>query len=158
MNKRPLQIAMAVLGAVPVLTGILTMLGLGDPIYASAGIPANALLDSNLRFFGGLWLVLGMSVFWLIPRIEKETTLFRALWLMIFVGGIGRLISMLFLGLPPLPFIGFRRSKSLARQSSSCGRRTWLNHAHPPQSRGLAPASRGKSLISNGQPAASATA
>lgn len=107
MNKRPLQIAMCALGAVPVITGVLTMLGLSDPIYSSAGIPANALLDSNLRFFGGLWLVLGIAVYWLVPRIEQETALFRRLWPMIFMGGIGRPTSMFFLGLPPLPFVGF---------------------------------------------------
>ena len=98
---------MCVLGMVPVATGVLTMLGLGDPIYASAGLPANVLLDSNLRFFGGLWFVLGLAVFWLVPRIEQETTLFRVLWLMIFAGGIGRLLSMLVAGMPPIPFIGF---------------------------------------------------
>lgn len=107
MNKRPLQIAMCALGVIPVVTGFLTMLGLSDPIYSSAGIPANALLDSNLRFFGGLWLVLGLAVYWVVPRIEKEVALFRVLWLMIFAGGIGRLISMLVLGQPPLPFVGF---------------------------------------------------
>lgn len=107
MNKRPLQIAMGALGAIPVITGVLTMLGLSGPIYSSASIPANALLDSNLRFFGGLWLVLGLAVYWLVPRIESETTLFRALWLMIFMGGVGHLISMIFLGLLPLPFVGF---------------------------------------------------
>jgi len=107
MSKRPLQITMAALGAIPLITGILTMLGLGDPIYASAHIPQNALLDSNLRFFGGLWLGVGIAMYWLIPNIEKQTALFRALWLMIFLGGIGRLLSMLFLALPPWPFIGF---------------------------------------------------
>jgi predicted membrane channel-forming protein YqfA (hemolysin III family) len=107
INKRTLQIAMCALGAVPVATGVLTMLGLSDPIYSSAGIPANALLDSNLRFFGGLWLVLGLAVYWLVPRIEEQTALFRVLWLMIFAGGIGRLVSMVFVGLPPLPFVGF---------------------------------------------------
>jgi hypothetical protein len=107
MKKRPLQMAMCALGAIPVVTGILTMLGLSDPIYSSAGLPADALLDSNLRFFGGLWLVLGLAVYWLVPRVETETALFRTLWFMIFMGGIGRLISMFFLGLPPLPFIGF---------------------------------------------------
>jgi predicted membrane channel-forming protein YqfA (hemolysin III family) len=107
MNKGPLQIAIGLLGLIPVLTGVFTMLGLKDPIYASAGIPANALLDSNLRFFGGLWLVLGVALYWLIPRLERERVLFRALWLMIFVGGIGRLLSMLLLGLPPWPFVGF---------------------------------------------------
>jgi uncharacterized protein YjeT (DUF2065 family) len=107
MNKRGLQFATGLLGIIPVVTGIITMFGLGDPIYAAAKIPANALLDSNLRFFGGVWLGLGLALFWLIPGIDRQTALFRVLWGMIFLGGIGRLLSMIFLGAPPLPFIGF---------------------------------------------------
>jgi hypothetical protein len=107
MNKRGLQIATGLLGAIPVVTGIITMFGLGDPIYSAAKIPANALLDSNLRFFGGVWLGLGLALYWLIPSIDRQTVLFRVLWGMIFLGGIGRLLSMIFLGWPPLPFIGF---------------------------------------------------
>lgn len=107
MNKRNLQIAMALLGAIPVLTGIISMFGLSDPLYASAAIPPNALLDSNLRFFAGVWLGLGLALYWIIPSIEKQTLLFRVLWGMIFLGGIGRLASMLFLAIPPLPFVGF---------------------------------------------------
>jgi hypothetical protein len=107
IGKRALQIATGVLGAVPVLTGLIGMFGLSDPIYAAAGIPANALLDSNLRFFSGVWLGLGVAIYWLIPRIEVQTILFRVVWGMIFVGGLGRLLSMLFLALPPIPFIGF---------------------------------------------------
>lgn len=107
MHKRPLQIATAILGAVPVLTGAVGMMGLSDPLYASAAIPAQALLDSNLRFLSGIWLGLGLAVFWLVPRIEQQTVLYRLLWGMIFIGGIGRLLSMVFAGLPPLPFIGF---------------------------------------------------
>jgi uncharacterized protein YjeT (DUF2065 family) len=107
MNKRGLQIATGLLAAIPVLTGIITMLGLSDPIYAAAKIPANALLDSNLRFFGGVWLGLGLALYWLIPGIDRQTVLFRVLWGMIFLGGIGRLLSTFFLGWPPLPFVGF---------------------------------------------------
>ncbi len=107
MNKRPLQILTAILGMVPILTGIIGLFGLSDPIYASAGLPANALLDSNLRFLSGVWLGLGLTVIWLIPRIETQTVLFRVLWGMIFLGGVGRLLSMLFLGWPPIPFIAF---------------------------------------------------
>ena len=51
--------------------------------------------------------VLGIAMYWLIPRVEQQTVLFRTLWIMIFVGGLGRLFSMLFLGLRPAPFIGF---------------------------------------------------
>ena len=107
MSKRPLQIAMLVLGTVPVITGIFTMLGLDDPLYASANLPRNALLDSNLRFFGGVWLGVGLAAWWMIPSIEKHSSLFRVLWAMIFMGGVGRVLSMTLLGFPPAPFIGF---------------------------------------------------
>ncbi len=107
MSRRRLQIALGLLGVIPVVTGVLTMMGLSDPIYAAAGLPVHPLLDSNLRFLGGLWLVSGLAMFWLVPRIERETTLFRTLWLMVFAGGIGRLLSMVFVGLPPWPFVGF---------------------------------------------------
>jgi hypothetical protein len=70
-------------------------------------MPQNVLLDSNLRFFSGVWLGLGLALFWLIPNIEKQTVLFRAIWGAIFLGGVGRLLSMLLLSAPPLPFIGF---------------------------------------------------
>ncbi len=107
MSKLSLQIVTGVLGVIPVVTGLIGMFGLSDPIYASAGLPANVLLDSNLRFFGGVWLGLGLAMFWLVPKIEKQTILFRAIWGMIFLGGVGRLISMLLRALPPIPFIGF---------------------------------------------------
>jgi hypothetical protein len=107
VNKRPLQVTTAVLGLVPVITGVITLLGIHDPIYASAGLPASALLDSNLRFFGGVWLGLGLAIFWLVPAIERQGLLFRVIWGAIFLGGIGRLLSMILLGFPPAPFIGF---------------------------------------------------
>src|ERR1700680_3542983 len=90
MHKRALQITTAILGLVPIVTGLIGMSGISDPIYASAGLSANPLLDSNLRFFGGVWFGLGLALYWLIPKIEKQTVLFRALWGMIFLGGVGR--------------------------------------------------------------------
>jgi len=107
MGRRPLQIATALLALVPILTGIITMLGVSDPLYASSGVPALPVLDSNLRFFGGVWFGLGLALLWLVPRIESEGVLFRMVWGGIFLGGIGRPLSMLMVGLPPLPFVGF---------------------------------------------------
>jgi uncharacterized protein YjeT (DUF2065 family) len=107
MGKRLLQITTALLGLVPLLTGIITMLGVHDPLYSAAGIPALPVLDSNLRFFGGVWLGLGIAILWLVPRIETETVLFRAIWGAIFLGGAGRLLSILLVGTPPIPFVGF---------------------------------------------------
>jgi hypothetical protein len=107
MSKRTLQITSAVLAAIPVATGIVGMFGINDPLYASAGLPASALLDTNLRFFSGVWFGVGAAMYWIIPSIDRQTLLFRVLWGMIFVGGIGRLLSMLMLAVPPVPFIGF---------------------------------------------------
>ncbi len=107
MSKRSLQIVTAILALVPLATGAIGMLGLSDPIYATMGLPRNALLDSNLRFFAGFWLGLGLAMMWLVPRIEMQTVLFRAIWIAIFIGGIGRLLSIFLIGPPPLPFIGF---------------------------------------------------
>jgi hypothetical protein len=109
MSKRALQVATTILAVVPTLTGVLGMLGINDPLYASLGVrvPADATLDSNLRFYAGVWLGLGLAAFSVIPSIERKGTLFRTLWIMIFIGGIGRLISLVALGAPFPPFIGF---------------------------------------------------
>ncbi len=107
MNKRALQVATGILAAVPTITGIVGLMGLSDPLYARLALPADATLDSNLRFLSGVWLGLGLCAFWLLPRIERETVLFRALWLMIFAGGVGRVLSLILAGVPWPPFIGF---------------------------------------------------
>ncbi len=107
MSKRILQILAAILALVPIATGVIGMLGLGDPLYAAMGLPRNALLDSNMRFFAGFWLGLGLAMMWLVPRIATHTVLFRAIWIAIFIGGIGRLLSIVVVGLPPIPFVAF---------------------------------------------------
>ena len=107
MSKRSLQIVTAILALVPLATGAIGMFGLSDPIYAAMGLPRDALLDSNMRFFAGFWLGMGLAMMWLVPRIETQTVLFRAIWIAIFIGGIGRLLSIFLVGAPPLPFIGF---------------------------------------------------
>jgi hypothetical protein len=98
---------MGLLGLIPIATGLLGLLGVADPFYVAAGVPPIVMLDSNLRFFSGVWLALGLALYWLIPKIERQTVLFRVLWAMIFVGGIGRLLSMAMLAWPPVPFVAF---------------------------------------------------
>jgi hypothetical protein len=107
MSKFSLQIVMGLVGTIPVTTGLLGLLGAEDPVYVAAAVPPIVLLDTNLRFFSGVWLGLGLALYWLIPTIERQTVLFRVLWGMIFIGGIGRLLSMTMLGWPPVAFVAF---------------------------------------------------
>jgi hypothetical protein len=107
MNKRPLQVVSALMGAVPVITGIVQLMGIHDPLYANLHLPQDATLDGNMRFLAGIWLGLGLASWWLVPRIAQETVLFLFQWLMIFLGGIGRLVSMVAVGIPMSPFIAF---------------------------------------------------
>jgi hypothetical protein len=103
----PLQVATAVLALIPIATGVVTMLGIRDPLYRPLQLPAAPVLDSNLRFLGGIWLGLGLALLWSVPQIERQGVLFRALWTAVFLGGVGRLLSWRLIGAPPTPFIGF---------------------------------------------------
>jgi hypothetical protein len=106
MSKRALQISTGVLAVIPVVTGAIGLLGLRDPLYVRFGVAPNVPLDSNLRFFSGVWLGLGVAFFAILRRIEHHGALYRAFWGMIFLGGIGRLLSIFDAGLPPAPFLG----------------------------------------------------
>jgi Domain of unknown function (DUF4345) len=106
MSRFLLQIATAVLALIPIATGGVSLLGLKDPIYRPLALPAAPVLDSNLRFFGGVWLGVGLAMLWSVPWIEHQEVLFRALWIAIFLGGVGRVMSWRALGPPPKPFIG----------------------------------------------------
>jgi hypothetical protein len=106
MSKRALQITMGVLALIPVATGLVGLLGLRDPLYVRFGVVPNIVLDSNLRFFAGVWLGVGIALFAILHRIEHHGPLFRALWTMIFLGGVGRVLSIVDAGQPPPPVLG----------------------------------------------------
>lgn len=107
MSRKLLQILTFVLALIPTITGILTLMGIYDPLFKDLNLPNSSLLDSELRFFGGLWLGLGITVLYIVRSLDKHVFLYRVVWSMIFIGGIGRLISMFLVGIPPVPFIAF---------------------------------------------------
>ena len=60
-SYRLLQGLTGVLALIPILTGAITMMGVHDPLYAALDLPGNPLLDSNLRFLGGVGLGLTIA-------------------------------------------------------------------------------------------------
>lgn len=61
-----------------------------------------AAIDSQLRFQSAWYLGLAAIIFWIVPRIERETALFRIIILSLFVGGVARAWSWFNLGSPPV--------------------------------------------------------
>ena len=108
MSKRLLQFINALIAIMTIVLASMSLLfGVNSPVYNEAINTEIAALDSNLRFFGGLGLGIGLVLLWITPRIEKRTIIFRALWICAFLGGIGRIVSMFTIGLPPKPMIIF---------------------------------------------------
>lgn len=107
MSRRALQILNgAVALATVVLGGSQLVLGTGSPVYHDLSLPAAPVLDSNLRFFGGLGLALGLLLAWVVPRIERRTGAYRIFWSSAFLGGLGRLLSIAQVGAPSGLLVG----------------------------------------------------
>ncbi len=104
MSRRALQIVVAVLGLVPVLTGLAGMV-LGPSM---AGLDPSATpiaLDSHVRYLSGLLLAIGLGFWSTIPRIERQTARFRLLTGLVVIGGLGRLLGLALAGRPPAPML-----------------------------------------------------
>jgi hypothetical protein len=86
INKRLLQVCVAIAGLVPVTAGIWGLLG---GLHGS-----DAGLMSQERYLSGLLLGIGL-VFWsTVPGIETKAATFRLLTLIVVAGGLCRLIGV----------------------------------------------------------------
>jgi hypothetical protein len=107
MSRRLLQIINALVGLATVALGTTQLVfGVRSPLYAAADLPPFPILDSNLRFFGGLGLGLGLVLLFLLRSIERRTLLFRTVWFCAFLGGVGRLVSWQVVGSPSDLLVG----------------------------------------------------
>ncbi|HEY0267115.1 MAG TPA: DUF4345 family protein [Rhizomicrobium sp.] len=89
MNRKLLQIAVAVAGLVPVTAG-----GLGAlwPELVLAGPPH---VLTHGAYLSGLLLGLGLGYWSLIPAIERQSRAFSLLSLCVLLGGLARLLAAL---------------------------------------------------------------
>jgi Domain of unknown function (DUF4345) len=100
MEKRLLQVAVAMAGLVPVGGGMLVAIwGAG-----ALGDIARADLDSHLRYLSGLLAAIGVAYWTAIPEIEKEGAKIGLLTAIVVAGGFARAVGMLIMG-PPGPIM-----------------------------------------------------
>jgi hypothetical protein len=102
--------AMYLLAAVPVLVGVThVVLGPASDVQLGARLPpavlADAVLDSQNRFYGMAFVGYGALVLLSLQDLDRYANVFRIVLGFIALGGVARLISVVQLGLPPLPVI-----------------------------------------------------
>lgn len=102
--KLGLQITVGILSLIPSAFGSLNaILGAGRFLPQDA---VNAAIDSQFRFQSSIYLGLAFVIWWMLPNIEKHTTLFRLVIAALFIGGVSRLYSLMTIGPPPPVMIG----------------------------------------------------
>jgi hypothetical protein len=105
---RVLQFLTVALGLVGIGVGLAGFwFGIHNPFYEVHDVGAPAMLDTAIRYYSGVWLGVGAVALWLVPRIAKEATAFRIVWFVVFLGGIGRVISLATVGYAGPMFLFF---------------------------------------------------
>ena len=92
LERRSLQIAIAMAGCVPVYGGLVG-------VWAGArafGAWPGAAADSHTRYLSGLLLAIGLAFWAAIPAIERRTALIRTVSFVVVIGGLARLAGALF--------------------------------------------------------------
>ena len=96
IERRALQIAIGIGCLVPILAGGAGVLY--GPTMLGGDTGSALFLDSHFRYLSGLLLGIGIAYASTIPHIEMHGLRFRLLTGIVFIGGIGRLMSILALG------------------------------------------------------------
>lgn len=100
-ERRLLQGAIMVACVVPLSAGLAGAIE-GPAMLRGTAAAASPDLDSHMRYLSGLLLGIGLGFIACVPRIEARGTLFRALGLIVVVGGLARAISLIEVGPPGL--------------------------------------------------------
>lgn len=89
LERRLLQVAVAIAGIVPVGAGAYGVFG---------GLDRGA-DDSHVRYLSGLLLGIGLTFWAMIPGLERRGAVFRALAVIVVIGGLARLAGAFHTGL-----------------------------------------------------------
>lgn len=108
--RRLLQTILAAVAAIALVTGglgLVESVESGYDVRLDPGNTANVMLDTNLRYFSGLWMGIGLALIVILRSVEQQVTALRMVSAAVFLGGIGRLVSMAEVGAPSVLFRAF---------------------------------------------------
>jgi hypothetical protein len=97
-ERRLLQMVVAILALVPVVTGLASVacgLSIFDP---HAAVSRSG--DSQVHYLSGLLTAIGLGFWTTVPRIDEQGGRFRLLTALVLAGGFARLYAVVRLGLP----------------------------------------------------------
>ncbi len=100
-ERRLLQGAIALACLVPLSAGLAGVVD-GPAMLRGVGVASAPDLDSHMRYLSGLLLGIGIGFIACVPHIESRGALFRALGLIVVIGGLGRAVSLVEAGVPGL--------------------------------------------------------
>lgn len=92
LSTRIVQVSLFLVGAIALFGGTLQMI-LGQPNTTPR-------LDNIHRFMAGVYLSMGMISIWTAWTVRTQSTLIYLIALGVFLGAVGRLVSIAAVGLP----------------------------------------------------------
>jgi hypothetical protein len=104
LERRLLQISVALLTVVPILTGLAGVLHGLELLDAQASLSRDG--NSHVHYLSGLLLAIGLGFWSTVPRIDAQGPRFRLLTALVLVGGLARLYGVALAGLPAAAMVG----------------------------------------------------
>jgi hypothetical protein len=101
-EKRLLQQTVGILSIAPFAAGLFGVLF--GPALTNETVSVSG--DSHFRFLSGLLLAVGLCFWSTIPEIEAKTGRFRLLTVVVFIGGLSRLLGLFLTGVPSFLMLG----------------------------------------------------
>lgn len=98
-----IKVILYLIFTVSLITGINVLVGGGHSLPGVINVEAT--VDNELRFFSVFWLAYGSFCFWVARNLPKEHRFLPFVALVFFIGGVGRLLSTVFVGMPTPLFI-----------------------------------------------------
>ncbi len=101
------RIFVCLFAAVPLFFGVTGVLGGAEGLVCGEG-PGNCIdglggnaLDNQFRYLSGVYIGISAMLFYVAGDVKRRATLYRAVVVAVFIGGIARAVSYLSVGAPP---------------------------------------------------------